>query len=60
MVVASGCDDEAVATRWNIVTQTKLETVLMMVGLTACKQRSETSEMPVVENIQNRTTRVLS
>ena len=28
----------------------------MMVGLMACKQRSETSEMPVVENIQHRAT----
>ena len=54
--MALGWDNEAVATRWNIATQTKLETVLVMVGLTACKQRSETSEMPVVENIQHRAT----
>lgn len=56
VVATLGCDDEAVATRWNIATQTKLEAVSMMVGLTVCKQRSESNEMPAVENIQHRTT----
>ena len=37
-MVASGWDDEAVAKRCKIATQTKLETVLMMVGLMACKR----------------------
>ena len=36
--MASGWDDEAVATRWEIVTQTKLETKLMMIDLMAYKQ----------------------
>ena len=36
--MASGWDDEAVATRWKIATQTKLETMLMMMDLMAHKQ----------------------
>ena len=36
--MASGWDDEAVATRWKIATQTKLETKLMMMDLMAHKQ----------------------
>ena len=37
-MVASGWDGEAVATQWKIATQTKLEIVLVMVGLMACKR----------------------